>query len=824
MGLFSRHIDGVLADFSAGDLSATRTRRMIDHAKGCERCGVKLNQVLAAQRVLQGSLFKPAEQEQAAWSAAAAAVVAASAASPEKQSSRVWFVAFAAAAATCLALFVVWTSTKPTGLGRDEFGVRGDGKNAQTSLRLYCAAPAGDSGRAPAGPGLPGGPLAGLRGRDAGAANPQAPGHPRRTRPRQRCLHRLQPAGRRRSGRAVGGAREGRQGPGRGHVRGEGQGRDRDDRARDRGGAEVMAPHTADPARAGGLRNLRRGFSRRLGILSALSLLVALPAQAQTAPRTRARALVVAVNASGGPGLAPLRFADDDGLRWAETLTRLGVETSLLTLLDDETARVATLPEGTLPPTLDALRRTVARLKASNEEARAAGELVETWVVYVGHGVLDDAGRASLTLQDGKLDQKALYAEIVDALKADYVHLVVDACHAAGVVGRRGQSKDPVVARIREKLAGEALKSRPGVGALFAESEDGETHEWSRLRSGVFSFLARSALLGAADVNGDGAVEYSELDAYLGAALQKVSSYPVRLSVHSFAPPADRRRPLSRLGPEAPRLASMGEQAGEGIIVEDEKGVPLAGFHRLDRVALLLPPRPLYWLRTSKLEAKVALADVGAFRPDWKTRAIQSRGAAEDELERGLLSVPFGRAFYEGFVARSPHVPVSFVEAEPQPVTTTAEQRGWSFEAGLMAGTAALGLSGVGVGVDLAARRSFGLPSLGARVGYLASPNAGPAALTVHRGSAELVVGVEGPWRIRPFGELGLGWVGVGFSRDGRSVGDPLGLTGHLAAGVGFSVGPVDLRLTARLAIDAVQVDAARQAFLIPAGELGVLF
>ncbi|HEY3445995.1 MAG TPA: caspase family protein [Myxococcales bacterium] len=559
-------------------------------------------------------------------------------------------------------------------------------------------------------------------------------------------------------------------------------------------------------------------------LLVLLLALLLVPVSAAAAPaRPQARALVIAVNASPGSGLAPLRFADDDGLRWAETLTRLGVETSLLTVLDDETARVATLPEGTLPPTLDALKRTVARLKAANEEARKAGDVTETWVVYVGHGVLDDAGRAWLTLQDGRLDQKALYAEIVDVLRADFVHLVVDACHAAGVVGRRGNSKDPVVSRIREKLAGEALKSRPGVGALFAESEDGETHEWTRLRAGVFSFLARSALLGAADVNGDGTVEYSELDAYLGAALQKVSSYPVRLAVHSFAPPADRRRPLSRLGPEAPRLASAGEQAGEGIIVEDEKGVPLAGFHRLERVALLLPARPLYWLRTSKQEAKVALADVGEVRPDWKARSIQSRGAAEDELERGLLSVPFGRSFYEGFVARSPHVPVAFVETQPQ-VPASSENSGWNLEAGAMVGTAALGLSGVGVGIDVAAHRAFGVPRVGARVGYSVSPNSGPASLTVHRGSAELIVGVEGPWRVRPFGELGLGWVGLGYTKDGRSKGDPLGLTGHLSAGVGFAVGSVDLRLTARLAVDAVQVESARQAFLVPGGELGVLF
>lgn len=139
--LFSRHVDRLLGDFGAGDLSPAKTRRLLEHAKACERCGALVNQVLAAQRVLQGSLFEPSEQEQAAWSASAAAVVAASAAKPEKSSSKAWFLAFAAAA-TCLALFVLWPRPQP--FDPDEFGVRGDGKGAQASVRVYCVPPSGD--------------------------------------------------------------------------------------------------------------------------------------------------------------------------------------------------------------------------------------------------------------------------------------------------------------------------------------------------------------------------------------------------------------------------------------------------------------------------------------------------------------------------------------------------------------------------------------------------------------------------------------------------------------------------------------------------------
>ena len=58
-------------------------------------------------------------------------------------------------------------------------------------------------------------------------------------------------------------------------------------------------------------------------------------------------------------------------------------------------------------------------------------------IFYVGHGALDAQGAAYLTLQDGRLDRAGLSARI-EKLGADLVHVIVDACQAAGVVGHRG--------------------------------------------------------------------------------------------------------------------------------------------------------------------------------------------------------------------------------------------------------------------------------------------------------------------------------------------------------------------------------------------------
>jgi hypothetical protein len=149
---------------------------------------------------------------------------------------------------------------------------------------------------------------------------------------------------------------------------------------------------------------------------------------------------------------------------------------------------------------------------------------------------------------------------------------------------------------------------------------------------------------------------------------------------------------------------------------------------------------------------------------------------------------------------------------------------GWLGEAGAVVGVAPLGLSGVGVGVELGVRYSFGLVQAGLRGSYSFTPSAGPARLGVHRGTVEGVVAVEGRTFIRPFGELGLGWLSLAFAWDGREVGDLAGFTAHAAAGVGFDVGPVTLRVSGLLCVDLARVDGDRHGYLAPGGQLGLPF
>jgi hypothetical protein len=534
-----------------------------------------------------------------------------------------------------------------------------------------------------------------------------------------------------------------------------------------------------------------------------LGLAVLLSATAPSAQTVR-RALVIAHNASDDPAMPPLRYADDDGVRWAEVLERLGVETHLLVDADEETRQLGSVVlNEARPPTLEELSRTVARLRTAIRADSAAGRQTDLLLVYVGHGNTDDAGRAYLTVLGGRLDQTAFYERLVDPLGADFVHVLVDACRASGVVGRRGTDA-AVLKELRAVLGQEQLAARPSVGALFAESDSGETHEWSRIRSGVFSHVVRSGLLGGADVNGDGAVEYSELAAFVAASLQEVKALPARLFVRAFPPALEPRRPLVALAPPGPSLPLPADLPHTRLSVEDEEGLRLVDVRRAEgqSLELRLPLRDVYWVRTPEGEAPIALAQLGAKFPAMKPREMQERGPVEDALRRGLFAMPLDRDFYEQYVAQTRLVPVDFsrplapLDSPPLP----DGRLGLSF--GAVMQRAPLALREFSTGPSVAWRSRPAPYTYGLRAVYALSPATSQEIFT-QRLSLQGVVGLEGQGRLAPFFELAAGWSLVSVRRTEGSWEDPTVFSGHLSTGMMIPVHDLfRLRVSAHLGAD----------------------
>lgn len=479
-----------------------------------------------------------------------------------------------------------------------------------------------------------------------------------------------------------------------------------------------------------------------LGCLCALDA-----AAAAAAPVPVRRALVIAYNGSNRSDVPDLRYADDDGVRWLEVFRRLAIDGELLTVPDAETAAASPgLLQGVQEPSRAGVLQAVQRLAGRIRADHAAGAVVDAYVVYVGHGQTDAAGKASLTLLDGTVDQSALYEALVDPLGADFVHVVVDACHAAGIVGSRGA--DPkILEQLRATLERDVLARRPRVGALYAESLDGATHEWSRLRAGVFSHVVRSGLLGGADVNGDGQVSYSELEAFVAASIRGVRTPSGRLQVKAFPPELQPARALSGPIPTGPQLRLPSGEAFARVSVEDASGTRLLDVHRSGALALTyaLPPRDRYLVRVGSGEFVVDQAALTGPLPEPVPSEVAQRGEAET-LMRGLFALPFDRSFYEGYmVSATDLVPVEFrAEAAPQP--PKGFLRTGSFAVGLTVSRAPLGGTGVSGGVGLA-WRSAPPWSFGLRLGYDYAPSSFADGSKVHQLSAMALGGWTGQTR-----------------------------------------------------------------------------
>ena len=417
-----------------------------------------------------------------------------------------------------------------------------------------------------------------------------------------------------------------------------------------------------------------------------------------------------------------LRFADDDAAAFYQFGRSVGRRAYLLALLDADTQRrFPGLAAEARAPSLEQLNLVVAELNDQAAAAERAGDQPVVIISYSGHGVLDERGRGALTLLDGRLDQATLYQRVLAALRVRYVHLFIDACHAEAVVRPRDAQAQMVKLsgdELAGYISGATLDRFPHVGAIVASTANTEAHEWEVYRGGVFTHEVLSGLRGAADVNGDSLLEYSELAAFLSAANGAVTDPRARLDTVVRPPSLNPRAPIVELRGAGGLARLEGEPAAlGGIYIEDGRGVRLVDLRTEPGfgVTLVLPPGQDLFLRAADREAELRLPGSGRVRLErlsWRALPMGKRGAIDASLRRGLFGTRFGRAYYQGFVDRDRDlvavdlpVPEGAISGAPPP---TPPARGhsagrWTLigAAGLAAGAAVAG------GLALDARSDF---------------------------------------------------------------------------------------------------------------------
>jgi hypothetical protein len=428
--------------------------------------------------------------------------------------------------------------------------------------------------------------------------------------------------------------------------------------------------------------------------LSLMLLLIATLWGGTARAEERRYALVIGYNgapaAAGVDSPPPLRFADDDALAFYELMREQGDDAAVLASPDSDTRRrYPETADAAEPPTLAELDRAMARFESALRDDARAGRKSVFFFFYSGHGIRDADGQPALALMNGSLSRTMLYEHVLHHAPADVVHLLVDACHAESLVSMRdGTAKvvtltpDDVAAYVSQTT----LAPYPNVGIAIASSRDGVSHEWDSYQSGVFTHEVISALRGAADVNGDKRVEYSELDAFLAAANREVQDSRARLQAIVKPPLATPRAPIADLsqGQNVGRLTKI-TAAPQSFWIEDDAGIRLAdgrpelGFS----MSISLPANRRLFVRRGDEEAELQLSPGVeldfknlAFRP----LALKPRGALDSSLRHGLFLTQFGPSYYRGYVDRQDVVAVPLASevdlfAPPPPETPKAKRK-----------------------------------------------------------------------------------------------------------------------------------------------------
>ena len=213
-------------------------------------------------------------------------------------------------------------------------------------------------------------------------------------------------------------------------------------------------------------------------------------------------ALIVGNN-SGMPGDEPLRYAESDARRVYDVLTQIG----------DFSPINSVLLRGSDATELRSALLTI------NERIRDSAARPDTRVVlvvyYSGH-----ADARSLHLRGTELPISEL-SQMARGSAANFRLVVLDACRSGTLTRVKGGQR---VAPFALPTVAEESLPEDGFAFLTASAANEDAQESDELQGGLFTHAFVSALLGAADADGDGAIVLDEAYRYAYEATLRTTS------------------------------------------------------------------------------------------------------------------------------------------------------------------------------------------------------------------------------------------------------------------------------------------------------------
>jgi hypothetical protein len=568
-------------------------------------------------------------------------------------------------------------------------------------------------------------------------------------------------------------------------------------------------------------------------------LLAALAAAPARAAASDVYAVVVGYNGAQG-GLPPLRFADDDAVRFSLLLTAFASgdasRVSLLARPDAETrdglaaAGLTARPAG--PPTRPALMAALAQVGRALA-ARPAGAPPPTfYFVYAGHGLngrilLEPEAGAEAALTGHEL--RAAIAELGQAAPGLRSYLFLDACRSQSLFTERGgdgAALGPDLTAEVEALERRSAAAASSIGVLTAAFSGQPAGEVRALGAGYFSHVLASGLAGAADADGDERVTFAELAAFVAYNTERLGAQRPW-----FSPPAgDLAAPVVELRGVGARLELSAAPAGR-YLVQAANGRPIfAEAVKGERrpLRLVLPPghyrvvhaNPREPARAADVELRGgAPVDLAAMAWTDVAAPTLARGDGADAFE---ASSP---AFASPFTPEAVSTLTAAFDAGREPAAAPGP-RDHALGVAAVLAPAPLDLGGVEPGVAIRYRQRLGrLLVAGADVSFGRSSHVAASSYTLDRFTAALSVGPRWGWAERV--ELALAAVAGGGPVLRRAAGATSGDRFAPLAGVGASgalrvEGRWWVTLDARLAAQWIDVDGAARRDTSVLGQAGL--
>lgn len=552
-------------------------------------------------------------------------------------------------------------------------------------------------------------------------------------------------------------------------------------------------------------------------------------------PAGGAHLFVISSSTAEDEAQKPLKYADDDALAYLEILRPYTKTQRVFAQLDDESREMWGSSDTAIKePDKAVILAEFAEL-STRMEKEGPGTL---FLVLAGHGSVDSSGEGYLVLPGGERLEKSDISDMLELVRMHRVNLIVDTCNAFDLVQPRGGwQEDTEEGDYTKEInalysAGSFSEKFPNVGFILASASNVKSYELGAYQGGVFSLMVRSGLLGAADADRNGLIDYSELGSFAAAAVAGITNSLARPAYYIAGPKDEPSRALLTLG-AGTGLMMISVDISAHVWIEDSRSYRLLELNSaLDgKMQLYLPavhmPFRVYRDNGEEeeyggtiLESGAALSALDFAGTDTAARA----GSQAMMIESGLFKVPFGMGFHQGYRSgeRNGAMNVGRSAVLDRPTD-------WMVHAGYRGGQAPFNLGGmfhgVAAGIDYVINRYLWAGVIGS------FSNSGHTLLgdsfTVQRYSAGIVTGFTWPGllgrTLAPYAEAEFGHQWLVKSNGGDTHGDPLSLIAGGRLGLSAVLGKgLLVRVSGGVAFQVVTLGSSERGDSYPYFDAGL--